>query len=116
MLWFTGMHKKSVEAQQKIKSDDSPSDMLHPDLGRERSLERIGPKDVRSESIASLRAKALEHCAKITHHERRYSEHSEENDSDNRRETIDAGMSSYSSVFSYPITDSESKVTTVTMQ
>lgn len=107
IVWIAGMHKKSIEAQHKIKADDSPQDVTHPDISRERRPDSAGTKDVRSESIATLRAKALEHCAKITQQERRFSDHME----DNRGETIDTDLSHYSSVFSHPSKETEINVT-----
>ncbi|KAL5008073.1 hypothetical protein ScPMuIL_013654 [Solemya velum] len=62
--WLLSMHKKSIEAAEKLKEvDDSDSSETHmkPDSGKDvRDKEEL-----RSESIATLRAKAQEHSAKI---------------------------------------------------
>ena len=50
------MHKKSIEAAEKLKDDDRESDTSSPDI-RDK-------EERRSESIATLRAKAHEHSAK----------------------------------------------------
>ena len=55
------MHKKSVEAADKETDNDRESDDEH-------SRDATEPKyreDIRSESIASLRARALEHSAQL---------------------------------------------------
>ena len=48
------MHKKSIEAAEKLKEEESPE--------KEGTKER---EEIRSESIAQLRAKAQEHSAKM---------------------------------------------------
>lgn len=101
--------KNPLKLNNKFKTDDPSQDSHRPDIGRERSLDNIGTKDVRSESIASLRAKALEHCAKITQQERRFSDHVDQ-DAD-RGETIDTDLSHYNSVFSNPRQEKNFNVT-----
>ena len=54
----TGMHKKSIEAAEKLKEDDIP------DLKKDSSPSK-GKEVLRSESIATLRAKAQQHSAKV---------------------------------------------------
>jgi hypothetical protein len=57
---LAGMHKKSVEAAEKFNDDD--------DSGPEGETRDQRDKDeLRSESIAILRAKAQEHSAKLVH-------------------------------------------------
>jgi hypothetical protein len=63
------MHKKSIEAQSTLTGDGNniePEAMESPD---ERKNPYMVQTDIRSESIATLRAKALEHCARITQSE-----------------------------------------------
>ena len=68
------MHKKSVEASESLKGDDSMYDGEHSDTGDEHTTcltantnNTRDKQDLRSESIAVLRAKALEHNARIIH-------------------------------------------------
>ncbi|XP_060575679.1 visual system homeobox 2-like isoform X1 [Ruditapes philippinarum] len=67
--WLLSMHKKSIEAQSTLTGDGNniePESMESPD---ERKNPYMVQTDIRSESIATLRAKALEHCARITQSE-----------------------------------------------
>ncbi|XP_052768178.1 visual system homeobox 2-like [Mya arenaria] len=78
--WLLSMHKKSVEAQETLGSDIpgepkmSMAEIIPQDPNQndettsnfETTRNRGETKDVRSESIAALRAKALEHSAKLT--------------------------------------------------
>ncbi|KAL3873125.1 hypothetical protein ACJMK2_036281 [Sinanodonta woodiana] len=53
--WLLGMHKKSIEAAKKMREEES-----------KESLDgRKDKDDIRSESIAALRAKAQQHSAKM---------------------------------------------------
>lgn len=63
---FAGMHKKSIEAQSTFKGDGSNIDQEPVDKADDRKNSYRVQTDIRSESIATLRAKALEHCAKIS--------------------------------------------------
>ena len=62
--FLLGMHKKSIEAAHKLNEDDgpmtSPSDVTKPGSASSRDK-----NEIRSESIATLRAKAQEHNAKM---------------------------------------------------
>ena len=63
------MHKKSIEAQSTLTGEGNnmePESIENPD---ERKNPYLVQTDIRSESIATLRAKALEHCARITQNE-----------------------------------------------
>jgi len=111
------MHKKSVEAQQTLSGDDPrepvPKSEMHPavhpdDPGHHgipcRTFEppqtlpgRHEPTDVRSESIAALRAKALEHSAKLC---RSDSECNENTDQENN--VINIEDDDYKSGFANP--------------
>ncbi|XP_045158534.2 homeobox protein Hox-B1-like [Mercenaria mercenaria] len=51
--WLLGMHKKSIEAANKMKEEESSDSEKKPD------------SDVRTESIAALRAKAQQHSSKM---------------------------------------------------
>lgn len=104
------MHKKSIEAQQKVKPDDATQDMITADISRDRPTEDSVGNDVRSESIASLRAKAVEHCAKISQHDRRYSDQSIGRESDSSVEVNDIEVPSYNSVFKHPRKDKETSI------
>ncbi|KAK3608589.1 hypothetical protein CHS0354_042581 [Potamilus streckersoni] len=53
--WLLGMHKKSIEAAKKMREEESKE---LPDGRKEKD-------DIRSESIAALRAKAQQHSAKM---------------------------------------------------
>ncbi|XP_076442829.1 visual system homeobox 2-like [Babylonia areolata] len=55
--WLLGMHKKSLEASKKMNEEDE-------DTGSEGRPTR-GREEFKSESIASLRAKAQEHSARV---------------------------------------------------
>ena len=56
-ITFTaGMHKKSLEATEKLKDMDLVSDDISPDKEKE---------EMKTESINNLRAKAQQHNAKI---------------------------------------------------
>ncbi|XP_060075473.1 visual system homeobox 2-like [Ylistrum balloti] len=59
---LTGMHKKSIEAAAKLQEEDE--DPVEKDTMDVRDRDR---EEIRSESIASLRAKAQEHSAKFIH-------------------------------------------------
>ena len=52
-LTISGMHKKSIEAASKMKEEESSDSDKKPD------------SDVRTESIAALRAKAQQHSSKM---------------------------------------------------
>jgi hypothetical protein len=54
----SGMHKKSIEAAHKLTEDDGPEP-------KKESSPSKGTEVLRSESIATLRAKAQEHSAKV---------------------------------------------------
>ncbi|CAH1792880.1 unnamed protein product [Owenia fusiformis] len=56
--WLLGMHKKSQEAKEKMDMDESGG---NDDTGKDK-------EEFRSESIATLRAKAQEHSAKVQEH------------------------------------------------
>lgn len=60
------MHKKSIEAQSTFKGDGGNIDQEPVDKADDRKNSYRVQTDIRSESIATLRAKALEHCAKIS--------------------------------------------------
>lgn len=85
------MHKKSLEAAEKlkdVKEDDGSSDISSPDVKNK--------EERRSESIATLRAKAQEHSAKYV---------SEETDRDNSESTSymkHSVVNSYHSRFEEP--------------
>ena len=83
-----GMHKKSLEAAKTFTDVDEQSS----DDGKSTK----DRDEIRSESIAALRAKAMEHSAKITY------EHSEFDDKKSDNEQID----NYSSRFEEPGKDS----------
>lgn len=84
------MHKKSIEAAEKFNSvDDVRSDTSSPDL-------RIRDER-RSESIATLRARAQEHNAKIG------SDLCDKSDSD----SDDGNSIPYHSRFEEPVSESE---------
>ncbi|XP_064600926.1 visual system homeobox 2-like [Liolophura sinensis] len=55
--WLLGMHKKSIEASKKMNEEDKEES--------DESPVKTPPKDIRSESIAALRARAQEHNAKV---------------------------------------------------
>lgn len=69
------MHKKSIEAAEKLKEEDSDEeqniDIEMNDKGADKASQQTppqsdeNPKDLRSESIASLRAKAQTYTAQI---------------------------------------------------
>lgn len=86
--WLLSMHKKSIEAAEKFKSvDETRSDTSSPDM-RNRD-------ERRSESIATLRARAQEHNAKFG------SELCDKSDT----ESEDGNSSSYNSRFEDPESD-----------
>ncbi|XP_022334097.2 visual system homeobox 2-like isoform X2 [Crassostrea virginica] len=88
--WLLSMHKKSIEAAEKFNSvDDVRSDTSSPDL-------RIRDER-RSESIATLRARAQEHNAKIG------SDLCDKSDSD----SDDGNSIPYHSRFEEPVSESE---------
>ncbi|KAL4238605.1 Visual system homeobox 2 [Mactra antiquata] len=104
---FAGMHKKSIEAQTTLEDGDGnkkPTDASQDEQGNGFRLQ----KDVRSESIAALRAKALEHSAKITQ-----SEYNDD-DSSGRRgalpcvdDTVTKDHSKYKSMFEEPTQEND---------
>ncbi|CAG5127664.1 unnamed protein product [Candidula unifasciata] len=59
--WLLGMHKKSIEASKKMNEEDS--DLFGSETGSE-GKHRV-KEERKSESIATLRAKAQEHSAKV---------------------------------------------------
>ncbi|KAK3092389.1 hypothetical protein FSP39_002227 [Pinctada imbricata] len=92
----TGMHKKSLEAAEKlkdVKEDDGASDTSSPDSKNK--------EDRRSESIATLRAKAQEHSAKYV------SEDSDRDNSENTSYMTHSVMNSYHSRFEEPRKEDE---------
>ncbi|KAJ8309279.1 hypothetical protein KUTeg_014153 [Tegillarca granosa] len=92
--WLLSMHKKSMEAAEKLKSDDEDTD-IDPSELRDK-------EEIRSESIASLRAKAQEHSAKFTHDTIR---DLNKNINDNFKRKIDNDI--YKSRFKEPDRDDE---------
>ncbi|XP_061191771.1 visual system homeobox 2-like [Saccostrea echinata] len=88
--WLLSMHKKSIEAAEKLKNvDEIRSDTSSPDI-RDRD-------ERRSESIATLRARAQEHNAKIG------TELCDNSDSDSE----DGSSSPYHSRFEEPRSDTD---------
>ncbi|XP_078001245.1 LOW QUALITY PROTEIN: visual system homeobox 2-like [Glandiceps talaboti] len=72
--WLLGMHKKSMEAAQKLREQEEDSKLREQeedsndngDLDSENSVSvDRDPEELRSNSIAILRAKAQEHSVKI---------------------------------------------------
>ena len=60
------MHKKSIEAAHKLNEDDEMDEEIDPDGSAPHvTREKPDKEELRSESIATLRAKALEHSAKM---------------------------------------------------
>lgn len=57
------MHKKSIEAAQKLKEEDEDTKDGEKELSA--STNNVDKEELRSESIASLRAKALSYSAKL---------------------------------------------------
>ena len=57
-IYIQGMHKKSIEAAHKLTEDDDAD-------SKSESSPSKGTEVLRSESIATLRAKAQEHSAKV---------------------------------------------------
>ncbi|XP_067126452.1 visual system homeobox 2-like isoform X2 [Centruroides vittatus] len=76
--WLLGMHRKSLEAAEKLKDVSDSEDQQHSmdegtrkveqpkTSGEEQQTTQVSNKEeLRSNSIASLRAKALEHSARV---------------------------------------------------
>ena len=72
---IAGMHKKSIEASEKL-GDSADGSVVSPggaaadhtnnlDSMEESCVDRRSPSDIKNESIASLRAKALQHSVKM---------------------------------------------------
>ncbi|KAK7483557.1 hypothetical protein BaRGS_00025231, partial [Batillaria attramentaria] len=59
--WLLGMHKKSLEASKKMSEEDETSGIGDCSDGKTTR----GREEFKSESIASLRAKAQEHSARV---------------------------------------------------
>ena len=59
------MHKKSLEAQETLKDKGSKSETESIEVADDIHSKHNGSKDLRSESIAVLRAKAIEHSARL---------------------------------------------------
>lgn len=64
------MHKKSIEAQSTLRVDGVNTDQEVDEKTEDRHNAFQGQTDIRFESIATLRAKAMEHCAKLTEAEK----------------------------------------------
>ncbi|KAL8596620.1 hypothetical protein ACOMHN_051949 [Nucella lapillus] len=61
--WLLGMHKKSLEAARKMSEEEDDSSSGSGAEGRMPSCR--GREELKTESIASLRAKALQHSARV---------------------------------------------------
>lgn len=100
---FAGMHKKSIEAQSSLKDGSTNEPQADDEKDEECGNGFRIQKDVRSESIAALRAKALEHCAKITQSEYNGGDSSEKRDTQsNVDEDVSKDHSKYQSLFEDP--------------
>ncbi|CAI9724984.1 visual system homeobox 2-like [Octopus vulgaris] len=63
--WLLSMHKKSLEAAEKLKDVDDVSDDNKNESSNGSSQPTRDKEELRSESIAVLRAKAQEHSARL---------------------------------------------------
>ncbi|CAE1316544.1 VSX2 [Acanthosepion pharaonis] len=63
--WLLSMHKKSLEAAEKLKEVEEASDDNKTDGNNPSSQPTKDKEELRSESIAVLRAKAQEHSARL---------------------------------------------------
>lgn len=104
------MHKKSIEAAEKMKDDEDICDVISP-ASHEESPSR-DREEIRSESIATLRAKAQQHSEKI-----RKAIHLSDSDSSNSESTAKEILQKYASRFEHPSqkqlanTDKDSEIT-----
>ncbi|XP_002736712.1 uncharacterized protein LOC100378772 [Saccoglossus kowalevskii] len=79
--WLLGMHKKSIEAAAKLKEQEDDDETLDIDDLENENSSTVGdrdPEEIRSSSIAALRAKALEHSAKVLNESRSYDNNNEQ--------------------------------------
>ncbi|XP_033125951.1 visual system homeobox 2-like [Anneissia japonica] len=63
--WLLGMHKKSVEVGGNESDGEETNSTVHFKEIEQKTADENDPDSIRSNSIASLRAKALEHSAKV---------------------------------------------------